>query len=90
MAANLPVLSSKTKIDELYFNDSMIQFFEPGNHEDMAKGIIELYHDPEKRFALAKNAKSFIAQNLWENKQGLYLDVIRKLSNNNQGSAASH
>lgn len=90
MAANVPVLSSKTKIDQFYFNDSMIKFFEPGNHIDMAKGIIELYHDPGKRFALAKNAKNFITQNLWENKQDLYLEVIQKLSNNHHCSALAN
>ena len=46
MAAALPIIASKTKIDDYYFDDSIIMFFKPGDHEDLARCIIDLYKNP--------------------------------------------
>jgi len=79
MAAGLPVIASRTKIDEYYFDDSMIMFFEPESPEDLARCIIELYQNPEKAGFLAANAKQFIAQNNWDVKKQKYIDLLNSL-----------
>ncbi len=79
MAADLPVVASRTKIDEYYFDDSMIMFFEPENHEDLARCIIELHKNPKKGRSLANNAKKFVAKNNWETKKQIYLDLVDQL-----------
>ena len=66
-------------IDEYYFDDSMITFFEPENAEDMARCIIELHKNPEKGRSLAQNAKQFVAQNNWQVKKQIYLDLVDSL-----------
>jgi glycosyltransferase involved in cell wall biosynthesis len=81
MAAGLPVVASKTKIDEYYFNDSMILFFESENHEDLAKCIIELYKDKKKQNILVKNAKQFVIENNWDNKKQIYLNIVESIVN---------
>jgi len=81
MAAGIPVIASKTKIDEYYFDDSMVMFFEPENHFDLARCILELYRHPDKREALAKNGRRYIANNNWENKSQLYLAWVKRLIN---------
>jgi len=80
MAAGVPTVASKTKIDEYYFDDSMIVFFEPENHEDMAQRIIELYRNPEKRRSLSDSGKEYVAKNNWEVKKQIYLDLIDSLT----------
>ncbi len=79
MAAGLPIVASKTKIDQYYFDDSMIMFFEPENYEDLAKCIIGLYHDPEKRLDLMACGKKFVETNNWESKKYIYLKIINNL-----------
>lgn len=79
MAAGVPVIASRTKIDEYYFDDSMIMFFEPGNYQDLAKCISELYKNPKKREYLVKNAKEFITRNNWELKKEIYYKMIDEL-----------
>lgn len=79
MAAGLPIIASKTKIDEYYFNDSMMMFFEPENSDDLARCIIELYNNPEKRKSLSEKEKEFVEENNWEIKKHIYLDVTDSL-----------
>lgn len=83
MAAGIPVVASKTKIDEYYFNDSMIKFFAQGKHEDMAEKVIELYHNPDERQRLSDNGLEFAKRNNWDLKKQQYNDVINSLLINN-------
>jgi glycosyltransferase involved in cell wall biosynthesis len=76
LAVGLPVIVSKTKIDEYYFDDSMMMFFEPENHEDLARCIIELYHNDQKRRSLVEHGNDYIALNSWQVKKGEYIKLV--------------
>ena len=52
MAMNVPVVASRTRIDEYYFSDRMVQFFESDNAEDLAVKILDLMENPDRRIAL--------------------------------------
>lgn len=80
MAAGIPIIASRTKIDEYYFNDSMIMFFEPENHQDLAKCILDLCKNPKIRKSLVTNEKQFINKNNWEVKKKVYYQIIDQLS----------
>lgn len=84
MAAGLPIVASKTKIDEYYFNDSMIMFFEPGNHEDLAKSILKLYLNSEKQKSMIESGKAFVQKNTWEIKKLIYLKIVKNLVRKNK------
>ena len=45
-AAGLPAIVARTKGDSLYFDDSMVCFFEPDNERDLAKCIVKLEQNP--------------------------------------------
>jgi glycosyltransferase involved in cell wall biosynthesis len=79
MAVGLPVVASRTKIEEYYFDDSMIKFFEPEDHQDLAKCILELYNDTQKRKVLAANAKKFVSKNNWGVKKEIYYKIVEDL-----------
>lgn len=79
MAAGLPIIASKTEIDQYYFDDSMITFFEPENHEDLARRIVELHRNPQKAKSMVENAKRFVAENNWGLKKPIYLDLVDSL-----------
>jgi glycosyltransferase involved in cell wall biosynthesis/peptidoglycan/xylan/chitin deacetylase (PgdA/CDA1 family) len=79
MAVGIPVIASKTKIDAYYFDDSMVMFFEPEDPVDLARCILELYRDADKRKSLVKNGFEFIERNNWETKNQVYLDTVKEL-----------
>lgn len=79
MAVGLPVIVSKTKIDEYYFDNSMVMFFEPEDHNDLARCILELYRNEEKRETLARKGSEFVDKNNWEIKGQMYLDIVSRL-----------
>jgi len=81
MSQGLPVVAPRTKIDDHYFNDSVVRFFGPGNHTQMAERMIELLEDPELRARQVQNAFEYVAQaEDWEQKKRDYLNVIDDLA----------
>ena len=80
MAMSVPVIASRTRIDEYYFNDEILQFFKSGNVEDLAEKILCLMHDPARRAALCKQSAMFIAQNNWLVKKQEYLGLVDRLT----------
>jgi glycosyltransferase involved in cell wall biosynthesis len=79
MAMNVPVIASRTRIDEYYFTDKMVQFFESGSAEDLAAKILSLMRNPERRAALCECSSEFIARNSWDVKKQGYLDLVDRL-----------
>jgi glycosyltransferase involved in cell wall biosynthesis len=79
MAMNVPVVVSRTRIDEYYFNDTLVEFFESGNAEDLAEKIVALMRCADRRNALCKSGTEFIARNNWDVKKQGYLDLVDRL-----------
>lgn len=79
MAMGVPVVVSRTRIDEFYFNESLVQFFESGNVEDLAAKVSELMHDSAKRNTLHERGMIFVLENNWDAKKHLYLDLVDSL-----------
>lgn len=81
MSLGVPVIISRTKIDEYYFNDSIVKFFKPGNPESLAESMLLLIQNPEMRRSLAQNASKFVEKNCWDVKKDIYLDLVDSLVN---------
>lgn len=81
MAMGIPVIASRTRIDQHYFNDSMIQFFKPGDVDDLAEKILTLMRSPDRRTALIDGSQNFVRQNDWALKQHDYLNLVDRLLN---------
>ena len=80
VALGIPVICSRTTTIEAYFDDSMVQYVEPGNADDLADKVLDLYRNPEKRVALAANADRFGQQYSWEMMKQQYYRLIDDLS----------
>jgi glycosyltransferase involved in cell wall biosynthesis len=61
----LPVICSRTPGDSLYFNDSMVTFFEPDDIIGLADSLVKLYKDLHGRQRMAENAKKVTRQLNW-------------------------
>jgi glycosyltransferase involved in cell wall biosynthesis len=82
MAVGLPVIVSRTRIDEYYFDDSTVMYFEPENPEDLARCIIELYNNPGKRTSLIERGRMYTDEYNWDAKKSVYVDIVEKLVTN--------
>jgi glycosyltransferase involved in cell wall biosynthesis len=80
MAMHVPVLASRTRIDEYYFSDSLVEFFESGDARDLASHIVYLMHNPQRRAELCAASAAFIADNNWDVKKHVYLDLVDRLN----------
>jgi glycosyltransferase involved in cell wall biosynthesis len=81
MASGIPVVASNTRIDQYYFDDTCISFFESGNERDLARAIERLYRDPELMRSQARHALEFVEQHSWGVKFRGYHDLVDSLMN---------
>ena len=79
MSFGVPVILSRTSIDRFYFNDSLVQFFDPENPEGLAEALVSLALDKNKRLMLVKNALEFIENLRWDKKKCDYYNLVDKL-----------
>lgn len=80
MSQSVPVVVSKTKIDNFYFNDQVVRFFESGNAADLASGMIEVARNRELRDRLIANSLAYVRVNSWDTQSGNYLALVDSLS----------
>ncbi len=85
MLLGIPLIVAKTKIDEYYFNSSVVQYFEPGDENDLAKNMLLMLTDKEKRASLSQKAREFVAQYTWERNKREYLDLVDSLAFSTKG-----
>ncbi|MFO7535125.1 MAG: glycosyltransferase family 4 protein [Kiritimatiellia bacterium] len=79
MAMMKPVIVSRLPTVEDNFDDSCVMFFKPGDHEDLARCIRELYENPAKRRTLAENAIARYQQMKWSVTKNRYLGLLASL-----------
>jgi glycosyltransferase involved in cell wall biosynthesis len=79
MALGVPVIVSRTKVDNYYHDDSRVRFFESENEADLANALLEVWRDRHLREQLAGNAARYVAENSWETKQYEYLRLVDAL-----------
>ena len=79
VAMGKPVVASAQPTMMEYFDDRSVMFFEPGNEEDLARCLIELYRNPDKREAMASCGSELFEQYRWKVVKEDYLGVYRSL-----------
>jgi glycosyltransferase involved in cell wall biosynthesis len=80
VAMRRPVIVSRLRTVEAYFDSSMVKFFEPGNDRELAESIVELYRNPELAKELADNAEAFTARYNWPEHRQIYFRLIDSLN----------
>jgi len=80
MAVGVPVVASRTKIDECYFDDSLVRFFKSEDEDALAEAVLSIYRDPELRDRLVENGARFIQEGKWGSRISDYLDIVDSLT----------
>jgi glycosyltransferase involved in cell wall biosynthesis len=79
MSLGVPVVVSSTKIDRLYFNDSVVKFFESGNPVALADAIYQVLRDSKYRHDLVLQATEYVALNGWSKCKEKYFNLVDSL-----------
>ena len=82
LATGLPAVVSRIKVARIYYDDSMVLFFSPGDHEDLARKICQLRRDRDLRLRLSRNAVRFGQKHGWPVYESVYNTVLLSLAGN--------
>jgi len=77
----VPVVASRLPILEAFFDDTGILFFSPGNIDEFARHVLNLYRNPSLRKELTRNATTSLSDKYsWKDEFNRYLRLIYKLA----------
>ncbi|OPY67925.1 MAG: putative glycosyl transferase [Syntrophorhabdaceae bacterium PtaU1.Bin034] len=80
ISMGIPIVISRTKAHDFYYNTSMVKFFQPCNSEDLAQAVIELYYNAEEREQQVRNAEAFLKKHGWGKSKEAYAGVVNSLT----------
>ncbi len=78
-AAGLPIAASRTTGDSLYFDNSTVWFFTPGDSRELADGILMLYKNPVMRQNYSNNLKNLAKSHSWNQSKGEFYAIFNEL-----------
>ncbi len=76
MSVGVPVILARTKIDDFYFNERVVCFFDPGKEESLARAIIGLRKDKGARDAQVSRGFEYLRDKNWEVRKQEYFDIL--------------
>lgn len=78
-AMEVPAIASRTTTIQAYFSDANVEFFEPGNLDDLVNAIRMLYHNPGRMVVLARRSNHFNLQYNWTKIGAEYVALVEQL-----------
>ena len=79
MAVGVPVIVSRTLVDQYYFDDSVVRFFPSGDDEALAAVMYEMLSDPTRGEAQVERAHDYVRRHGWSRHKQEYLDLVDSL-----------
>jgi glycosyltransferase involved in cell wall biosynthesis len=80
MALGKPAVVTSFPTIRAYFDDSMMMFYQPDDEHDLARCVLELYRNPEKRAVLATASRAVYQKYRWSTMKLEYLRVFDDLT----------
>jgi glycosyltransferase involved in cell wall biosynthesis len=80
MSQGVPVVLSRTKIDNFYFDDSVVRFFMSGDVQSLAEGMLEVIEDRVLRESLIAGGYRYVDLHSWDRRKAEYLELVDALS----------
>ncbi len=76
MCLGVPVIASRTAIHQYYYDESIIQYYDNDDADELAAQMLRLKNDPARRSAMATRARRYADTNTWDARKGEYLKRI--------------
>ena len=71
---------SRTKIDNFYFDDSVVRFFPSGDVPALAAAMLEVIQDKALRQSLIEGGYRYVDLHSWDRRKAEYLELVDSLS----------
>jgi len=78
-ALGLPAIAARTTAIEACFSGTMVEFFEPGDVDDLARCIRLLYNDSERLAELREGSEKFNQRYSWPRISAEYVALVDRL-----------
>lgn len=91
MSQGIPVVVSRTKIDDFYFDNSVVRFFTSGDVGALAEAMCDVIENPALRETLIAGGFRYVELHSWDRRKHEYLNLVDTLSTqifSNAGSQA--
>jgi glycosyltransferase involved in cell wall biosynthesis len=76
MSQGLPVVVSRTKIDNYYFDESVVRFFVSGDVQGLADAICEVIENQPLREKLIAAGNRYVEIHSWDRRKREYLQLV--------------
>ncbi|MGA7415984.1 MAG: glycosyltransferase [Bryobacteraceae bacterium] len=76
MSQGVPVVASRTKIDSFYFDESVVHFFDSGDHRAMADAMLEVLESKPLRDSLISRGLEYAENHGWNRKRHEYFELV--------------
>ena len=80
MSQGVPVVLSRTKIDNFYFDDSVVRFFTSGDVQALAEAMLEVIENKAVRETLIAGGYRYVDLHSWDQRKAEYLELVDSLS----------
>jgi len=80
IAVGVPIVASRLSVNVRYFGEEGLFMFEPGNVEECAARVLEVYSDPEMVRKKAEFAKAKLAEISWARQAEVYMSLLTRLN----------
>lgn len=84
VALRKPIIAADVPGIRAYFDERHVEFFQPGDPEDLARKAIALLKDTQKQNQLASQAWEVYETIRWKRTKVVYKELIRNLLNNSK------
>lgn len=84
IAVGRPIVASRLSVHLRYFGEDALYLFEPGNVDDCAAKILEVFTDPDGVQRRVKFARAKLDEIAWAKQEAVYLDLVSKLIGTSQ------
>jgi glycosyltransferase involved in cell wall biosynthesis len=78
-ALGIPAIAARTPAIASYFDETNVQFFTPGDVDELAQCMLELHRDRSRLAFLAQNVVEFSEHYNWLDQRTNYLKLIDRL-----------
>ena len=76
MACRVPVIVARTRVDNYYFRDGVVRFFEPGNADDLAAQMRWAIAQPAELDNVALSGQAYALEHSWDKVADRYLAIV--------------
>jgi len=77
-AIGLPIVASDTKAHRILLDETFTHFYKKGDSEELAKGILKIKNDDERRASMSANAREFSRGYTYDERALKLLQFLRK------------